>query len=131
MTPEADRMLNPERLEEKAARLRALSPPSPALILHQAAARLRPAAQAAIARQVAEGRTPEQWAYDLDGYLGGPIGEFCGLLSPELALDLCDWLDATAVAAVKHAAGGWGNLQDEITDGYPIRMAQRILGETP
>lgn len=104
-----------------------LPPPGPALTLHEAAAKLRPAAEAAIARQVTEGRTPDQWAYDLDGYLGGPIGVLCGLLSPELALDLCDWLDATAVEAVRQACAG--GTEGAVADGYPITMARRILGD--
>ncbi|MET9222375.1 hypothetical protein ABZX65_26925 [Streptomyces sp. NPDC003300] len=105
----------------------ALPPPGPALVLHQAAARLRGAAEAAQARQAEDDRPPERWYADLDNALGGPIGILCGLLSPELALELCDWLDATAVEAVRHAAGGWGNLQEEITDGYPTAIARRIL----
>lgn len=104
-----------------------LPPPSPALTLHMAAARLRAAAEAAIARQAEDGRTAGAWAHDLDGYLGGPIGEFCGLMSPELALEMADDLDRTAVGAVRHANAG--GTQEEITDGYPIRAAQRILGE--
>jgi hypothetical protein len=104
-----------------------LPPPSPALLLHQAAAKLRAAAEAARASEAAEGRKPASWCGDLDGYLGGPVGVLCGLLSPELALDLCDFLDATAVAAVKHASHGMGNCQTEITDGYPTTMARRIL----
>lgn len=104
-----------------------LPPPGPALTLHMAAARLRSAAEAATARQAEDGRT--DWARGMDNDLGGPVGEFCGLLSPELALDLADHLDATAVEAVRHAAGGFGNLQEEITDGWATRTAQRILGE--
>lgn len=105
-----------------------LPPPGPALTLHMAAARLRSVAEAAVARQAEDGRTDADWAYDLDGYLGGPVGVFCGLLSPGLALDLADHLDATAAEAVRYAAG-FGNLQEEITDGWPIRTARRILGE--
>lgn len=104
-----------------------LPPPGPALTLHMAAARLRSAAEAAMARQAEDGRTDADWGYDLNGYLGGPIGEFCGLLSPELALEIADDLDRTAVEAVRHANAG--GTQEEITDGYPIRMARRILGE--
>lgn len=106
-----------------------LPPPSPALVLHQAADRLRRAAQAAMDQEASEGRTPADWYADMvDGYLGGPAGMFCGLLSPAAGLELADWLDATAAEAVRYAAG-FGNLQEEITDGYPIRTAQRILGE--
>ncbi|WP_329131621.1 hypothetical protein OG552_10695 [Streptomyces sp. NBC_01476] len=131
MTPEADRMLNPERpterLEEKAARLALLTPPGPALRLHEAAEKLRAAAEAAIEIQKVRGRAPDQWAYDLDNYLGGPIGVLCGLLSPELALDLADFLDATAADAVRQAR--MGGSEEAVTDGYPTTMARRILGE--
>lgn len=106
-----------------------LPPPSPALTLHMAADRLRRAARLARDREAEKGRTPADWFSDMvDGYLGGPVGLLCGLLSPELALDLAEHLDATAVEAVKHAAG-FGNIQEEITDGFPITAAQRILGE--
>jgi hypothetical protein len=103
-----------------------LPPPSPALTLNMAADKLRRAAQAALDRQAEDGRSSADWARGMDNYLGGPIGAFCGLLSPELALDLADFLDATAAQAVRYAAG-FGNIQEEITDGYPIRTAQRIL----
>ena len=102
-----------------------LPPPSPALLLHQAADKLRTAATAA----GRGGRTPTsaEWYALMDNALGGPVGVFCGLLSPALALDLADWLDATAAEAVKHAAG-LGNVQEEITDGYPTTIAAHILG---
>jgi hypothetical protein len=104
-----------------------LPPPGPALTLHMAAAKLRAAAEAAAARQAEDGRTDADWARDLDNALGGPIGVFCGLLTPELALDLCDWLDATATQAVRHA--GTGGTEQAVTGGFPAIAAQRILGE--
>lgn len=105
-----------------------LPPPSPALTLHMAADRLRRAARLARDREAEKGRTPADWYADMvDGYLGGPVGLLCGLVSPELALDLADHLDATAVEAVKHAAAD--GVQQEITDGFPITAAKRILGE--
>jgi hypothetical protein len=97
-------------------------------MLHMAADRLRRAAEAARAHQAEDGRTPDQWAYDLDGYLGGPVGVFCGLLSPELAEDLADWFDALAMAAVRQERAG--GTQGAVVDGYPLRIAQKILGET-
>lgn len=116
-----------ESLAEKAARLDAVSPPSPALTLNMAAERLRRAAEAARAHEAEDGRTPDQWAHDIDNSLGGPVGVFCGLLSPELAEDLADWFDALAMAAVRQERAG--GTQGAVTDGYPIRVAQRILGE--
>jgi hypothetical protein len=102
-----------------------LPPPSPALVLHEAAARLRPAAEAALARWGADGHSPERWYDDMDNALGGPVGVFCGLLSPELALELCDFLDATAAEAVRQARAG--GTQEAVTDGYPTTIARRIL----
>lgn len=105
-----------------------LPPPGPALTLHMAADRLRRAAQAALDAEAGKGRITADWFGDMvDGYLGGPVGLFCGLLSPAAGLELADWLDATAATAVRHA--GAGGTQEAITGGYPIRMAQRILGE--
>jgi len=104
-----------------------LPPPGPALTLHQAAAKLRAAAEATTADMIGNPFWKNGWQAEVDGALGGPSGVLCGLLSPELALDVADWLDATAVAAVKHAAAGRGNIQEEITDGHPTTMAQRIL----
>lgn len=106
-----------------------LPPPGPALLLHQAAARLRSAAEAALARELETGRSPARWYASMDNALGGPIGEFCGLLSPALALDLCDWLDALAIEAVRLAGSGLG-VQTDVTDGYPTTVARRILEAT-
>lgn len=100
----------------------ALPPPGPALTLHQAAAKLRAAAEAA--RAGGRTPTPAEWYALMDNVLGGPVGVLCGLLSPGLALVIADHLDATAVEAVRHAAG-FGNIQEEITDGYPMTMATR------
>lgn len=104
-----------------------LPPPSPALTLHMAAAKLRPAAEAAIARMAEDDRTGADWAHDMDNYLGGPIGLFCGLLSPAAGLEMADWFDAIAVEAVRQER--MGGSQGAVVDGYPIRTAQRILGE--
>jgi hypothetical protein len=102
-----------------------LPPPGPALLLHMAAARLRPVAEAAIARQAEDGRGPGDWANDLDNYLGGEVGVFCALMTPQLALDLCDWLDATAAQAVQQARAG--GTEHAITGGFPGTAAQHIL----
>ncbi|MFI0900520.1 hypothetical protein [Streptomyces sp. NPDC020983] len=97
------------------------------MTLHMAADRLRRAAEAARDRQAEGGRTDAHWAYDLDGYLGGPVGVFCGLLSPELAVDLADWFNEIAMVAVRQECAG--GTQDAVVDGHPLRVAQRILGE--
>lgn len=103
-----------------------LPPPGPALTLNMAADKLRRASQDAIDRLAEDDRTSAHWASDMDNSLGGPIGIFCGLFSPAQGLEAADWLDATAAEAVRYAAG-FGNLQEEITDGYPIQFATRIL----
>lgn len=103
-----------------------LPPPGPALLLHMAAAKLRRAAEAT--RAAGEARTPAQWAAYLDNVLGGPLGEFCGLMTPQLALDLCDWLDAVAAQAVRQARAG--GTEHAITGGFPDAAARSILGET-
>jgi hypothetical protein len=105
-----------------------LPPPGPALLLHMAAARLRPVAEAAIARQAEDGRTDAQWAADMDNALGGPLGEFCGLLTPHFALDLCDWLDTVAIQAVQQARLDGGT--QTITDPFAKTAARHILGGT-
>jgi hypothetical protein len=105
----------------------ALPPPGPALTLHGAAAKLRATATAALAREESAGRAPTDWYAGTDNALGGPIGEFCGLLSPSLGLEMADWLDAVAAQAVRHSAG-FGNTQEEITDGFPTVLARRVLG---
>jgi hypothetical protein len=100
-----------------------LPPPSPALVLHEAAARLRGAAAGA----GSGGRTPTpaKWYALMDNALGGPVGVFCGLLSPGVAEDLADLLDAVAVEAVRQARAG--GTQETVTDGYPTTIARRIL----
>lgn len=104
-----------------------LPAPGPALTLHQAAAKLRTAAEAMLDHMIDNPSWESGWWDNVNEYLGGPPGELCGLLSPQLALVIADHLDTTAVEAVRHAAG-FGNLQEEITDGYPTAMATRILG---
>ncbi|MFE9127038.1 hypothetical protein ACFYOF_16735 [Streptomyces sp. NPDC007148] len=84
-----------------------LPPPSPALRLHQAAARLRRTAQAA----QHDLDTDSFWkCYDpatawRDGFengMGGICSQLAGLLTPQLALQLAEWLDATGAHAARH-----------------------------
>lgn len=104
-----------------------LRPPGPALTLNMAADRLRRAAQLALDAEAEDGRAPERWCDGMDNMLGGPVGEFCGLISPGAGLDLADWLDEIAAEAVRQAR--MGGTEEAVTDEYPIRMAQRVLGE--
>lgn len=100
-----------------------LPPPGPALLLHQAADKLRTAALAA--RAAGRTPTPAEWFGVMDNALGGPVGVLCGLLSPGLALDLADWLDDTAAEAVRQARAGGS--EEAVAGGYPTTIAQHIL----
>lgn len=106
----------------------ALPPPSPALTLHMAAAKLRAAATAARAEVASNDYWDMGWTRGVENAIGGATGALVGIFTPDMVEDLADHLDATAVEAVKHAAG-FGNIQEEITDGFPITGAKRILGE--
>lgn len=133
MDDATQRMLNPERpsetLAQKAARLATLPPPGPALTLHEAAAKLRTAAAGARAEMASNDYWGNGWAAGVQDAIGGEAGFLAVLLDPDAADEMADWLDATAAEAVRHAAG-FGNLQEEITDGYPTALALRVLGVT-
>lgn len=103
-----------------------LPSPGPALTLHMAADKLRTRAAKARAEMAGNDYWNGGWAAGVENAIGGAEGELAGMLTPDLADVIADLLDATATEAVKHARG-FGNLQEEITDGYPITMAQRIL----
>lgn len=103
-----------------------LPPPGPALTLHQAAAKLRSWVAEVRAEMATNDYWSGGWADGIQGAISGAGGMLATMFSPEMALDTADWLDATAAEAVRHAAG-FGNLQQEITDGYPTTMALRIL----
>lgn len=104
----------------------ALPPPGPALTLHQAAAKLRDRAAKARAEAAGNDYWDGGWARGVENAIGGAEGVLCGMFTPDMSDEIADHLDATAVAAVRHAAG-FGNFQEEITDGYPMTMATRIL----
>lgn len=104
-----------------------LPPPSPALTLHEAAAVLRALAAKVRTQMVSNDYWGMGWARGVENAIGGPEGVLAGLFTPDLADELADHLDATATAAVRHAAEA--GAQEEITGGWPIRMAKRILGE--
>lgn len=105
-----------------------LPPPSPALTLHMAAAELRALVAKVRARMAQNDYWGMGWTPGVENAIGGPEGVLAGMFTPDLADVLADHLDATAVEAVKHAAG-FGNIQEEITSGFPITTARRILGE--
>ncbi|MFE7077889.1 hypothetical protein ACFU96_48230 [Streptomyces sp. NPDC057620] len=86
-----------------------LPPASPALTVHAAAASLRSTAGAALA----DLDTDSYWScYDRatawrDGFengMGGVCSQLAAVFTPELALEIADWLDETASAAARTGA---------------------------
>lgn len=104
-----------------------MPPPGWALTLNQAAAKLRD--RAAKARAEAKGNDYWNggWARGVENAIGGAEGVLAGMFTPDMADEIADWLDSIALEAVKHAAGGMGNCESEICDGYPTTLARRIL----
>jgi hypothetical protein len=103
-----------------------LPPPGPALRLHMAADRLRRAGLAAQDEVKSNDYWGGSWVAGMTNGMGGAAGKLGALLPPELALELADWLDGIAAEAVRYASG-FGNLQEEITDGHPTVIANHIL----
>lgn len=107
----------------------ALPPPSPALVLHEAAARLRGWAAAARVEMAINPYWVGGFRNGIGGAISGDAGVLASLLSPDAADELADWLDATAVEAVRLAATGLG-AQTDVIGPYPTTIARRILEAT-
>lgn len=75
-----------------------LPAPSPALTVHEAAARIRHAAERAAAEAANDAYWSSNWANGITNALGGAAGDLAALFTPELALRLADWLDECASA---------------------------------
>lgn len=79
-----------------------LPPPSAALTVHEAAARIRRTAERARTEMA---RNSEYWttgwAAGVTNAIGGDAGELVALFPPETALEIADWLDAVASAAAR------------------------------
>ncbi|HEY9408465.1 MAG TPA: hypothetical protein VIP77_02695 [Jiangellaceae bacterium] len=73
-----------------------MPPPSPALTVHQAAARIRTLAERALERMARNEYWAGGWAVGVTNALGGEEGELAGLFTPELAIQFADWLDTAA-----------------------------------
>jgi hypothetical protein len=73
-----------------------LPAPGPALVVHQAAARVRALAERALERMARNEYWAGGWAVGVTNALGGEEGELAGLFTPELAIEFADWLDAAA-----------------------------------
>lgn len=78
-----------------------LPAPSPALMLHQAAAILRSSAIAAIAAIDRNDYWQVGWKTGITNAVGGPEGELAALLSPEAAIELADALDTVGAEAAR------------------------------
>ncbi|NEB92414.1 hypothetical protein [Streptomyces bauhiniae] len=80
-----------------------LPPPSPALTIHETAARIRRTAERARTDMT---RNSEYWttgwAAGVTNAIGGDTGELAALFPPETALEIADWLDTVASAATRH-----------------------------
>lgn len=62
----------------------------------------------------------ETWPSQLMEYLGGPVGEYAGLMHPAVGLTLADWLDDEANEEVR------GHDSHDFT--YAYLLANLILG---
>lgn len=78
-----------------------LPPPSPALTVLEAAARIRRAAQAAQDEMATNGYWSSGWAAGVENAIGGEAGELAALFPPDVALRLADWLDERASATAR------------------------------
>jgi hypothetical protein len=81
-----------------------LPAPSPALVVHQAAARIRALAEKALERMGRNEYWASGWATGVSNAMGGEEGELAGLFTPELAIKFADWLDTAASHNARHGA---------------------------
>jgi hypothetical protein len=80
-----------------------LPAPSPALSVHESAARLRGIAEQAAAEIAAGAGDPFAywsvgWERGIDNAVGGRVGRLAAVFSPDVVLELADWLDGRASA---------------------------------
>lgn len=73
-----------------------LPPSSPALTVHEAAARIRRAAERARFETAVNEYWRVGWAAGIENAVGGAPGELTALFPPELAIEFADWLDTVA-----------------------------------
>lgn len=109
---------------------------SPAETLTAAAQALRDAANATLYEMKTgtywQGLEPETaWERGITNAVGGPAGDFCALMSPDAALALAAWLEATAsemgvVDGTEYQAFGDG--QDFASWNAAIVLARQLLG---
>ncbi|WP_306317287.1 MULTISPECIES: hypothetical protein [unclassified Streptomyces] len=78
-----------------------LPAPSPALRVHEAAARIRRIADRAACGVATNSYWSVGWERGVTNAIGGDEGDLAALLTPELAVEVADWLDARAAANVR------------------------------
>lgn len=78
-----------------------LPPPSPALVVHQAADRIRCRAKAALAEMAGNDYWSNGWSVGVTNAIGGSEGDLAALVTPELALHIADWLDTVGSRAAR------------------------------
>jgi hypothetical protein len=79
-----------------------MPPPSPALVVHEAAARIRLAGERAAAEVVGNPYWDMGWTAGVTNAIGGAAGDLVALFSPALAEEFADWLDTVASANARH-----------------------------
>jgi len=109
---------------------------SPSQILTTAAQALRDAANATRYEMKTgtywHGLAPDvAWERGITNAVGGPAGDFCALMSPDAALALADWLEATAsemgvVDGTEYRAVGDGH--DFASWNAALALARQLLG---
>lgn len=75
-----------------------LPPPSTALSVHEAAARIRGLDERAFAGMANNSYWDVGWARGVVNAIGDEEGDLAALFTPELAIQLADWLDGRASA---------------------------------
>lgn len=78
-----------------------LPPPSPALIVHEAAYWIRRIADRAATGVATNPYWSAGWKRGVTNAIGGDEGDLAALLTPELAVQLADWLDECASMNVR------------------------------
>lgn len=75
-----------------------LPPPSPALMVHEVAARIRAASERAAAEVARNSYWDMGWTAGVTNAIGGAAGDLVAVFSPALADEFADWLDTVASA---------------------------------
>ncbi|MCX4405932.1 MULTISPECIES: hypothetical protein [unclassified Streptomyces] len=79
-----------------------LPQPGAALLVHDAAARIRAASHRASAEAASNSYWDMGWTAGVTNAIGGAAGDLAAVFSPALAEEFADWLDAVASANARH-----------------------------